>query len=42
MARDTVSVDQIINDIMLTADGDDYVNNANACKCKQQHCRVTR
>ena len=29
MARDTVSIEQIINDIMLTADGDDYVNNAN-------------
>ena len=29
MARDTVSVDQIVNDFMLTADGDDYVNNAN-------------
>lgn len=28
MARDTVSVDQIVNDFMLTLDGDDYVNNA--------------
>lgn len=29
MARYTVSVDQIVNDFLLTADGDDYVNNAN-------------
>lgn len=28
MARNTVSVDQIVNDFMLTLDGDDYVNNA--------------
>jgi len=28
MARDTVSVDQIVNDFMLTLDGDDYANNA--------------
>lgn len=28
MARDTVSIDQIVNDFMLTLDGDDYVNNA--------------
>ncbi len=29
MARDTISVEQIVNDFMLTADGDDYVNNTN-------------
>jgi hypothetical protein len=28
MARDTISVDQIVNDFILTSDGDDYVNNA--------------
>lgn len=29
MARDTVSIEQIVNDFMLTSDGDDYVNNVN-------------
>lgn len=29
MARDTVSVDQIVNDFMLSVNGDDYANNAN-------------
>ena len=29
MARDTVSINQIVNDFMLTLDGDDYANNAN-------------
>ena len=30
MARDTVSVDQIVNDLILTMDGDDFANNASA------------
>tara|TARA_R110000803_G_scaffold194884_1_gene258050 strand:- start:631 stop:1443 length:813 start_codon:yes stop_codon:yes gene_type:complete len=42
MARDTVSVDQIINDIMLTADGDDYVNNANGVVLRNYALRGIR
>lgn len=30
MARDKVSVDQIVNDFILLMDGDDYVNNASS------------
>lgn len=30
MARDTVSVNQVVNDFVLTMDGDDYANNSNA------------
>ena len=29
MARNTVTVSQVVNDFMLSLDGDDYVNNAN-------------
>jgi hypothetical protein len=42
MARDTVSVDQIINDIMLTSDGDDYVNNANGVVLRNYALRGIR
>src|SRR6056300_307734 len=42
MARDTVSVDQIINDIMLTADGDDYANNANGVVLRNYALRGIR
>jgi hypothetical protein len=42
MARDTVSVEQIINDIMLTADGDDYGNNANAIVLRNYALRGIR
>ena len=42
MARDTVSIEQIINDIMLTADGDDYVNNANGVVLRNYALRGIR
>ena len=42
MARDTVSVDQIINDFMLTLDGDDYVNNANGMLIRNYALRGIR
>lgn len=42
MARDTVSVDQVVNDFMLTADGDDYVNNANGVVVRNYALRGIR
>ena len=42
MARDTVSVDQIVNDFLLTADGDDYVNNANGVVIRNYALRGIR
>lgn len=42
MARDTVSVDQIVNDFMLTLDGDDYVNNANGMLIRNYALRGIR
>lgn len=42
MARDTVSIDQIVNDILLTADGDDYANNANAVVLRNYALRGVR
>ena len=42
MARDTISIDQIVNDILLTADGDDYVNNANGVVLRNYALRGVR
>lgn len=42
MARDTVSVDQIVNDFMLTLDGDDYANNANGMLIRNYALRGIR
>jgi len=42
MARDTVSVEQIINDIILTSDGDDYANNANGVVLRNYALRGIR
>jgi hypothetical protein len=42
MARDTVSVDQIVNDFILTSDGDDYVNNANGVVVRNYALRGIR
>ena len=42
MARDTVSVEQIVNDFMLTADGDDYVNNVNGVVARNYALRGIR
>ena len=42
MARDTVSVDQIVNDFMLTLDGDDYANNANGMLVRNYALRGIR
>lgn len=42
MARDTVSVDQIVNDFILTLDGDDYVNNANGVVIRNYALRGIR
>lgn len=42
MARDTVSIEQIVNDIMLTADGDDYANNANGVVLRNYALRGIR
>ena len=42
MARDTVSVDQIVNDFMLTLDGDDYANNANGVLVRNYALRGIR
>jgi|TARA_R100000479_G_scaffold65066_2_gene30982 hypothetical protein len=42
MARDTVSVDQIVNDFMLTLDGDDYVNNTNGMLIRNYALRGIR
>lgn len=42
MARYTVSVDQIVNDFLLTADGDDYVNNANGVVIRNYALRGIR
>ena len=42
MARDTVSVDQIVNDFLLTSYGDDYVNNANGVVIRHYALRGIR
>lgn len=42
MARDTVSVEQIVNDFMLTLDGDDYVNNASGMLMRNYALRGIR
>lgn len=42
MARDTVSVDQIVNDFILTLDGDDYVNNASGVVIRNYALRGIR
>ena len=42
MARDTVSVEQIVNDIILTSDGDDYANNANGVVLRNYALRGIR
>lgn len=42
MARDTVSVDQIVNDFMLLMDGDDYVNNASSTIVRNYALRAIR
>ena len=42
MARDTVSVDQIVNDFMLTLDGDDYANNASGMLIRNYALRGIR
>jgi len=42
MARDTVSVEQIVNDLLLTADGDDYVNNTNGVVLRNYALRGIR
>ena len=42
MARDTVSVDQIINDFMLSVDGDDYANNASSMLIRNYALRGIR
>ena len=42
MARNTVSVEQIVNDFMLTLDGDDYANNANGMLVRNYALRGIR
>lgn len=42
MARDTVSVDQIVNDFMLTLEGDDYANNASGVLIRNYALRGIR
>lgn len=42
MARNTVSIDQIVNDFILTSDGDDYVNNANGVVVRNYALRGIR
>lgn len=42
MARNTISVDQIVNDFMLTLDGDDYVNNASGVVVRNYALRGVR
>jgi hypothetical protein len=42
MARNTVSVDQIVNDFLLTADGDDYVNNVSGIAIRNYALRGIR
>ena len=42
MARDTVSVEQIVNDLVLTMDGDDFANNANATVLRNYALRGIR
>jgi hypothetical protein len=42
MARDTVSLEQIVNDYILTLDGDDYVNNSNAVVIRNYALRGIR
>lgn len=42
MARDTVSIEQIVNDFMLTSDGDDYVNNVNGVVVRNYALRGIR
>lgn len=42
MARDTVSIDQIVNDFMLSLDGDDYANNANGMLMRNYALRGIR
>jgi len=42
MARNTVSVDQVVNDFMLALDGDDYANNANGMLVRNYALRGIR
>ena len=42
MARDTVSIEQIVNDFMLTLDGDDFVNNASGMLMRNYALRGIR
>lgn len=42
MARDTISIDQIVNDFLLTADGDDYVNNVSGIALRNYALRGIR
>ena len=42
MARDTISVEQIVNDLLLTADGDDYVNNVSGIALRNYALRGIR
>jgi len=42
MARDTVSVEQIVNDLILTMDGDDFANNTNATVLRNYALRGIR
>jgi len=42
MARNTISVEQIVNDFILTLDGDDYVNNANGVVIRNYALRGIR
>jgi hypothetical protein len=42
MARDTISIEQIVNDFLLTADGDDYVNNVSGIALRNYALRGVR
>ena len=42
MARDTISVEQIVNDFMLTLDGDDYANNTSGMLVRNYALRGIR
>ena len=42
MARDTISVEQIVNDFMLTLDGDDYVNSPSSVVIRNYALRGIR
>jgi hypothetical protein len=42
MARDTISIEQIVNDLLLTVDGDDYVNNVSGIALRNYALRGVR